>query len=86
MDRSCHNVLRDGRRSIGPVLSFSVELIGDEWPRFQDTAERFAAAKGWDIGESNDKDKAFSRVRFVGACIEPGTEAQTPPTLLPQQR
>ena len=74
MDRSCHNPLRDGRRSIAPALLFHVELEGGEWPRFQDTAERFASAEGWDIDASNDKDKAFSGGRFVNACVEPGTQ------------
>ena len=73
MDRSCHNVFRDGRRSIMPVLFFTAELAGGEWPRFQNTAERFASAEGWTVDESNDKDKAFSASRFVSACVEPGT-------------
>jgi len=74
MDRSCHNVLRDGRGSIGPVLSFTVELKGGEWPRFQDTAEHFASTEKWAINKPKDKDKAFSHSRFVSACVEPGTE------------
>ena len=74
MDRSCHNVLRDGRPSISPVLFFTVELAGGEWPRLHDTATRFAAAERMDIDESNDKDKAFSPRRFVSACSEPGTK------------
>ena len=74
MDRSCHNVLRDGRDSIGPVLFFTVELKGGEWPRFQDTAERFASAENWAINKPKSKDKALSHSRFVSACVEPGTE------------
>ena len=73
-DRSCHNVFRDGRGSIGPVLFFTVELKGGEWPRFRDTAEHFASAEEWAVDESNDKDKAFSDSRFVSVCVEPGTK------------
>lgn len=83
MDRSCHNVFRDGRRSIGPVLFFTVELAGGEWPRFQDTAGRFAVADGWHVDESNHKDKAFSEGRFVSACIESGTEIRFAGTDVP---
>ena len=75
MDRSCHNLFRDGRRSIMSALFFTVELEAGEWPRFQDTAERFASAEGWDIAASNDEDKAFSDRRFVNACVEPGTQS-----------
>lgn len=73
-DRSCHNVFRDGRESIGPVLFFTVELSGSEWSRFQDTAEHFAFAEEWLVDESNDKDKSSSASRFVSVCVEPGTE------------
>ena len=85
MDRSCHNLFRDGRTSIAPVLYFTVELAGGEWPRFQATAERFATAEGWAIDESNDKDKAFSHSRFVSACVEPGTEIRFDGAAMPDR-
>ena len=76
MDRSCHNVLRDGRRSIAPVLFFTVKLAPTQWPRFQDTVERFAVGERWDIDESNDEDKKFSSLRFVNACSDSGTDVR----------
>ncbi len=74
MDRSCHNVFRDGRTSISPVLFFAVEVGEGEWPRLQDIVDRFATDERWAVDQSNADDKAFSPRRFVDVCTEPGTD------------
>ena len=86
MDRSCHNLFRDGRRTIAPVLHFVVESSGEEWTRFQDVAESFATNERWAVDESNDQDKGFSLGRFVDACVEPGTNIRFEGTELPGPR
>jgi hypothetical protein len=45
-DRSCHNALRSGARSITPPLSATLDIREADWPRLSAVLARFAGAQG----------------------------------------
>ena len=73
MDRSCHNPMRDGRTSIGPVAEFRLRAPTSEWPAIQDEIDRFARENGWDVQAHVRSDPGFPWFQ-VSVCREPGTQ------------
>lgn len=71
-DRSCHNSLRDGRKSIGAAASFRVRVQSGEWKHVEAAASRFGQEHGW--SQRSDVRPADSLPWFsMSLCTEPGT-------------
>ncbi len=70
-DRSCHNVLRDGRSGIAPVASFSVHRPKAGWPALQREIEAFGRERGWSVRSLVEPDSGWFEVNL---CTEPGTD------------
>jgi hypothetical protein len=73
IDRSCHNPLRDGSQSIGPVAGFAVRLPTRDWPALASQLERFAKAGHWSYQVDIRQDYPSF---YASLCTEPGTEFQ----------
>ncbi|MEW5687104.1 MAG: hypothetical protein AB1942_19460 [Pseudomonadota bacterium] len=71
-DESCHNTMRDGRKSIGPVANASLDIPEDEWPRLRSMLAAEARGGGWAIRDYSHATEHSSRVA-VSLCREPGT-------------
>jgi hypothetical protein len=72
MDRSCHNTLRDGRDSIGPVADVKLHVPMSEWRAVQLELEQFARENDWQTRADVRPDPGF-RWFQVSLCREPGT-------------
>jgi hypothetical protein len=73
MDRSCHNPLRDGRRSIGATAGFDLHVTMAEWRDVEAEFEQFARESGWDMQSDVRPDFDFPWFQ-ISVCTEPGTE------------
>lgn len=71
-DRSCHNPLRDGRTSIGPVASFDLRVGVDQWRNVEDEMEEFRRSGGWSVRSDVRTDESFPWLQ-ISLCKEPGT-------------
>ncbi|HEX8444071.1 MAG TPA: hypothetical protein VF631_10550 [Allosphingosinicella sp.] len=71
-DRSCHNTLRDGRRSIGQEASFNLMVGTEEWRAVAQEVEAFGREKGWSIISDVRPDESFQWFQ-ISMCQEPGT-------------
>jgi hypothetical protein len=72
-DRSCHNPLRDGGKSIAPVASFDLKVGPDQWRRVERLIRGFGTERGWDIRSDNRPEGDFKWFQ-MSLCREPGTE------------
>lgn len=71
-DRSCHNTLRDGRDSIGPVASFDLRVGIEEWRNIEYEMEKFQRSGGWSVRSDVRPDESFPWLQ-ISLCKEPGT-------------
>jgi hypothetical protein len=72
MDRSCHNTMRDGRRSIGPEATFDLTADAREWQSIASEVEAFGRSRGWAIISDVRPDGGFQWFQ-MSLCMEPGT-------------
>lgn len=72
-DSSCHNSLRDGRKSLGSVAGFKLKVAKAEWPAVQAELQRFARENGWQMRADVRLDPGFPWFQ-VSLCQEPGTK------------
>ncbi|TVQ35825.1 MAG: hypothetical protein EA370_08975 [Wenzhouxiangella sp.] len=70
-DRSCHNVLRDGRTSASPVMVIDLSLKRGEWPELKQFFQRFAGMSGLDYRGSIDDSGGAVSVLSLSLCTEP---------------
>jgi hypothetical protein len=71
-DRSCHNTLRDGRKSIGPVASFDLRVGLEEWRNVEREVEAFRRSGNWSTRSDVRTDESFPWLQ-ISLCKEPGT-------------
>jgi hypothetical protein len=71
-DRSCHNPLRDGRKSIGQVASFDLRVGVDQWPSIATEVAAFGRSGNWSTTSDVRTDKTFPWLQ-ISLCKEPGT-------------
>ncbi|MEM6582921.1 MAG: hypothetical protein AAF699_16695 [Pseudomonadota bacterium] len=67
-DRSCHNVLRDGRTSIGPVLMIDLDISEADWPDLQELYADLASARGLEFRDSSKHRPGVSNLLYLSAC------------------
>lgn len=73
MDRTCHNTLRDGRRSISPVAEFRIHAPMEDWDAVESDLRRYAKKEGWQVRADVRPDKGFPWFQ-VSLCRETGTQ------------
>jgi hypothetical protein len=69
MDRSCHNVFRDGRRSVPSSLNIDLDIAMEEWPAVTTVLENFAASHGMLFRDSSSS-RPQVKVLGLSACTE----------------
>ncbi len=76
VDRSCHNPMRDGRESLGPVAGFELRLPVREWPVLRRELRQFAATRHWSF---RDPTPSSPDMQWFDAslCTEAGTQIGT---------
>jgi hypothetical protein len=80
-DHSCHNPMRDGRSSIGPVAGFELHVPFGDWPALSGELANFARARRWSFRDTIPFDQQMPWFD-ASLCIEPGTLVET--TYLPE--
>ena len=71
MDRSCHNMFRDGRRSASPSLNIDLDIAMDDWPALTALLENFGASHGMSFRDSSDG-RPGVKILGLSACTEQG--------------
>jgi hypothetical protein len=71
-DRTCHNMISDGRSSVttGVVMYVSIEM--EDWPKLTEIFERFAAEHGMSMRNSSRGQGDFVRALALSLCREQG--------------
>jgi hypothetical protein len=70
-DRSCHNVLRDGRSSAGPSLRVDLDIAMDDWSILTTLVEGFAVSHGM-LFRNAGIEKPEVKTLGLSACTEQG--------------
>lgn len=70
-DLSCHNPVRDGRRSIGPEVVADLSITQTDWPELAEMFESHARSIGWSFRNSTTVDPI--PILDLSLCSEPGT-------------
>ncbi len=71
-DRTCHNTLRDGRKSIGQAASFDLRVGIEEWRNVKKEMDAFRRSGDWSVRSDVRTDKSFPWLQ-ISLCQEPGT-------------
>jgi hypothetical protein len=71
-DRSCHNSMRDGRTSIGPVAAFNLRVGYDQWEAVAAEVHWFAREGSWSTLSDVRPNTDFKWFQ-ISLCREPGT-------------
>jgi hypothetical protein len=72
MDNSCHNLLRDGRTSIGPQFSADLKLPAEDWPTLRQIFVDFAAAHSLCLRSDEHVQDRNIMWRDLNLCNEAG--------------
>jgi hypothetical protein len=67
-DRSCHNLLRDGRSSISTVLNIDLHVRDDEWTALSDLLKRFAGTHKLSLRDSSKATPGSMRALYLSLC------------------
>lgn len=73
VDRSCHNILRDGRRSATPAAQFELRADRSAWREVEAELENYGREAGFDMRPEVRPDDDFLPWFQVSLCREPGT-------------
>jgi hypothetical protein len=72
MDRTCHNMLRDGRTSVHSKVNVRLAIPVEDWPRLTRLFEEFGAANDLSFRNSNHDEPGTVRVLGLSLCNEHG--------------
>jgi hypothetical protein len=67
-DRSCHNVFRGGRRSIGPQVTMDLEIPDTDWPNLRGVFSAFAATNHLSYRDDSEVRPALVRTLYLSVC------------------
>jgi len=81
-DTTCHNTMRDGRRSVSAVASASLDIPDSEWPRLRTLMAAQAQAGSWSIRDYSHSSAEVRRVA-LSLCREPGTQLNVDKLVFP---
>lgn len=71
-DRTCHNMFRDGRTSVGPRVNIVLQISSDDWPRLTQLFRDFSAAHGLSFRDSSRMSPGVVQVLGLSLCNERG--------------
>lgn len=71
-DRSCHNPLRGGGRSIAQTASFDLRVGLDQWQNVEAEVEQFRRSGDWSVRSDVRIDEGFPWLQ-ISLCKETGT-------------
>lgn len=71
-DTTCHNVFRDGRKSIDPEARLTLTVPMSDWRALAEIARAFAGDYGWSITEDVRPDEDFPWFQ-ISLCNSQGT-------------
>ncbi|HEY2178995.1 MAG TPA: hypothetical protein VGH15_10465, partial [Caulobacteraceae bacterium] len=71
-DRSCHNMFRNGRRSVAPQLDIDLDITLDDWPKLAAVLDEFAKAHGMSFRDSSESEPGVLKGLGLSACNEVG--------------
>ena len=72
-DRTCHNTLRDGRKSIGQAASFDLRVGIEEWRNVEKEMDAYRRSGDWSARSDVRTDKGFPWLQ-ISLCQESGTD------------
>lgn len=76
MDRTCHNMFRDGRTSVGPQVNMDLRIGMEEWPKLTEIFDHFAATHGLSLRNSSRDQPGVVRVLALSLCTDQGTNIE----------
>lgn len=71
-DRSCHNMFRDGRRSVSSKVNIDLDITMGEWSRLARVLEEFGTSRGMSFRNSSESRPGVVEILGLTACIEEG--------------
>jgi hypothetical protein len=71
-DRSCHNVFRDGRTSIGPTVTIDLDILATDRSKLSKLVEEFGKANGMSFRNWSDYYPSDHDGFLVSICNEDG--------------
>lgn len=72
-DRSCHNPLRNGARSIGAQISIDLAIDPADWPALRELFRGFAAERGWSFRDDIRHQRGLDAI-YLSVCEARGTQ------------
>lgn len=72
MDRSCHNLLRDGRNSATPRVNIDLNIGLEDWPNLTLFLREFSSARGMEFVDRSSSRPETVEVLALNACNEAG--------------
>jgi hypothetical protein len=67
-DRSCHNVLRDGRTHISSQINIDLEITDDDWVTLREVFEGLAAAEQLSFRDESEVRPDVVRTLYLSIC------------------
>lgn len=71
-DRSCHNLFRDGRTSVGPQVYANLKVPPEDWKKLEQTLADFSQAQAMSIRRDEQTRDGYIMWRSVDLCNEAG--------------
>ncbi|MGK9171218.1 hypothetical protein KXR53_33315 [Inquilinus limosus] len=71
-DRSCHNLTRDGRGSVTPMINLDLDISMADWPRLTQVIETFGASRGMSFRNASSSRPGTVEVLSLSACTDDG--------------
>jgi hypothetical protein len=76
MDRTCHNMFRDGRRSVGPQVYGDLPISFEDWPTLTHLMANFASDNALSLRDSSKPTSDVVRVLALSLCNETGVNIE----------
>jgi len=71
-DRSCHNMFRDGRTSIAPVVRIDLQIVDEDWPILVERLRTVAAKYEFSLRDDSKVTPDVMRALYLSVCNEQG--------------
>ncbi len=71
-DRSCHNMFRDGRTSIAPVVRIDLQIVDEDWPILVERLRTFAEKYEFSLRDDSKVTPDVMRALYLSVCNEQG--------------
>lgn len=85
-DLSCHNVFRNGGRSVESRLNADLDVGPADWSEVRQAVRAFAGERGWSYREVRGGDPATYLAMDLSICVEPGTVIAVSQHYIPHER